>query len=68
MNSFWKKLVSGFLSVLMILPVCPVSAIADIVNSDTLATVEAIRASETPIYAADGQASDPLGTAQTETA
>ena len=69
MNPFWKKLISGFLSLLMVLSVCPVAALAESASAtEPTAKVEAFSPSQTPVYAQDGKASESLGTAQMETA
>ena len=70
MNTFWKKLVSGFLTVMMLISVFPMTAFADTAETEwnDAAYAEAVTPEETSVFEADGQASDPLGTVQMETA
>ena len=70
MNTFWKKLVSGFLTVMMLLSVFPMAAFADTAETEwnDAAFAEAVKPDEAFVYAADGQASEPLGKAQMEAA
>ena len=70
MNAFWKKFVSGLLTVMMLLSLCPTGAFAETEEIDwtSAASAQAVEAAETTVYKEDGQASDPLGTAQLETA
>ena len=69
MNAIWKKLVSGVLTAMMLLSLCPAGAFAESEEIDWTgaASVQTVEAAETTVYQEDGQASDPLGTAQLET-
>ena len=70
MNKFWKKLVSGFMTVVMLVSVFPVAVFAETAETDwdTAASVGSTSAVETPVYVKDGSRSDPIGSAQMEMA
>ena len=66
----WKKILSSFLALAMLLSLFPTTAFAEPEETsfDDAASVEAWTPEETEVYGADGAAGDPVGTARLEAA